>query len=74
LKGELHVLNPSGHTAVEFDSEVEDGTKQANDEFDKLIAQGFLGYGTTEAGESEQLKEFSSEYPKVTVTPPLAGG
>lgn len=77
MTGELCILNRSGHKAVPWDTEVNDGPLDpavANAEFDRLVAQGHMGFGTKD-GESEQIRTFQPEtYDKITVTPAFAGG
>lgn len=77
MRGELRILDRSGHTTIDFDTEVDNGPldpEVAKKEFDRLVSEGHLGFGTTKEGKSEQLKKFDSSFPIVTISPPFVGG
>lgn len=77
MQGEMRILNASGHTALAWDTEVQEGALDpavVEAEFDRLVGQGHLAFGTTEAGENVQLKSFDKDYPKITLSPPFVGG
>lgn len=77
MKGEVRILNTSGHATMLWDGEVKKGDLDpayVEAEFDRLISEGHFAVGTTEAGESVQLKEFDQSYPTITLSPQFVGG
>jgi hypothetical protein len=78
MKGQLHVLNKSGHTTTKWDTDVTDGPldpAHAKAEFDRLVSEGHLAYGTKDKDDHEVVHQFDpTAYEKITVSPRIAGG
>lgn len=83
MRGELRVLDRSGDTVVEWDTEVKDGPlapEFVKQEFDRLVCEGHLAFVDTSHGgrkTAEQIKkgEFDpSRHEKVVLTPAFVGG
>lgn len=79
MKGQLHVLDRSGHTTTLWDTDAKPGTPldpaYAEKEFARLVTGGHLAVGTTKDKTHEQIKQFDPhEFPLVTITPQIAGG
>lgn len=79
MKGSLHVLDRTGHTTIEWDTEQRGrlDPQYAEKEFQRLVNQGWLGVGTTPGQEHVQVKEGGFDpkaYERVTMRPPMMGG
>lgn len=78
MKGTLHILDRTGDTQMEWDTEVKNGPldqAHVDQEFKKLVKSGRMLVGTRPDGTNEQIKKFDPEtYTKITAFPAFVGG
>lgn len=86
MKGTMRVLNRTGDSVLEWDTEVKNTDPQngpldseyVKAEFDRLVGQGHLAFQVDEKGgqrKGEQIKKFDPEQHKeVILTPGFVGG
>jgi hypothetical protein len=78
VKGQLFVQDRSGHTTIEWDTEVTDGPLRpevAEAKFAEMMRRGAFAFAETAPGEREQIKTFDPQtQTKVSITPQIAGG
>lgn len=82
MKGEMRVLDSSGHSTLTWDTEVSDGPldpEVVEAEFNRLVAEGHLAFATVEtdagAKENVQIRTFDpAEHQQVTMVPQFVGG
>lgn len=78
MQGTLHILDRSGDTELAWDTEVKNGPldpEYVEAEFNRLVRQGYLLFGTRPDGTNERIQQFDpSKYSKVTASPMFVGG
>lgn len=80
MRGVLRVLNRTGDTVLEWDTE--DATKLdpgfVRSEFDRLVSQGHMAFQDTSSGgqsTAEQIKSFDpAVHDRVVMSPQFVGG
>lgn len=70
----MQVLDPSGHTTVEWDTDDEATIAAAEAQFTTLRHDGYVAYSITEAGSEEIANRFDPNVRELVMTPALAGG
>lgn len=75
MKNQMRVMDGSGDTKVEWDSDNRDETKVARDTFDKLTKKGYKGFRMKDNGKTGQpLDDFDPDAEKIIMVAPIAGG
>lgn len=86
MKGSMEILDRSGHTTLEWDTEKQTKNRDPSNgpldpefvaaEFDRLVSQGWLGVSTDpETKEKSKISRLRpSVHEQVTMIPPMAGG
>lgn len=70
----LKVMDKTGDTVVEFDSEVDNQAKsEARELFDKIMAKGSAVF-SVKGGDSEQVRNFDQLGEENVVVPRITGG
>jgi hypothetical protein len=73
MKGELLILDRSGHRTVSWDTA--EGAGLAREAMQSLQAEGYLAYVETDkAGNGTVVKDFDAEAERIVLAPPLVGG
>lgn len=74
-RGELNILDTTGHTRIIWDSASEDEVDAARATFDKLKAKGYQAFSVKKDGEQgEKINTFDPKAEKIILAPPLRGG
>lgn len=77
MVGQLVIIDRTGHTTVEYDTETGEGVEEAIRQFNEQVERyGARAFDTSKKpGEPISTKGFKpEEYSEVTVVPPMAGG
>jgi hypothetical protein len=76
MKGELNVIDRTGDTKLEWDSEKPAEVKAAREMFDALKGKGYLAYKMIgdQGYKGELIKKFDPEAERIVLAPPVAGG
>jgi hypothetical protein len=74
-KGEMLVMDVTGHTKIEWDRDIEDSVATARDAFDAAMDRGCSAFRVTGAGErGERVTTFDPRAEKYIIAAPLRGG
>lgn len=74
-KHEMHVMDPTGHTTVGWDPEVEAEVESARATFTRMTGRGYQAFHVSEGGgKSERMTEFDPDAEKMLLIPQLRGG
>ena len=73
MKGEMYLLNHSGHSVIEWDTEVPATVVDAERIFDELTDGGAFMVGTVGVTH-EHMRHFEAQMPRITATPAFVGG
>ena len=73
--GEMRVMGIKGDVKIIWDSDNNDETAAARDQFDTLTKKGFAAFTVDKRGEKgEQIKKFDANAEKLILVPALRGG
>lgn len=74
MRGVVKIMDSSGHTAVEFDTEVPESAEVAQEKVRRALAGGAMLFDTS-VTPGERITRFDpTEQTDVTVVPAFAGG
>jgi len=74
MQGAMHFLDATGHTTVEWDTEVPESVEVAEEGFRRALADGQMATVETPRGR-EQVREFDPKTTtEITFIPAMAGG
>lgn len=74
-RGELNILDTTGHTRIMWDSASDVEVETAKASFDRLKAAGYQAFSVKKDGsEGEKINSFDPKAEKIIMAPPLRGG
>lgn len=75
LRGEMNIMDSSGHQQLKWDSDKLDEIAVAKKTFDNLIEQGYSAFASEHKAEAKHLiKEFDPEMEELVMVPRNVGG
>jgi hypothetical protein len=69
----LVIMGHEGHRTMTADPDVEESLQQVQEEFDRLIADGYAAF-VTSVEPGEKIEKFDPEAGEITMFGPVAGG
>jgi hypothetical protein len=74
-KHEMHILDQTGHTTTEWNTQVPAEVEMAKETFDKLRSKGYQAFGVNSEGEQgRRMDTFDPMAGKMIMAPRLQGG
>lgn len=71
----MQVMDPSGHTEISWNADVEAEVQIARTAFTELTAKGYQAFSVAaNGGKGERLRTFDAEAEKILMIPQLVGG
>jgi hypothetical protein len=74
MTGELKVLNRTGHTTVEWSTDLRDTVEEANRRFNELLAQGYTAFAMEDGTSGRHITAFDETAETVILVPRMVGG
>ncbi len=74
MTGRLKVLDRSGHTTIEWSTDLQETVDAANRRFDELLRQGYTAYVMEDSTTGRQVGEFEENAETVLLVPRMVGG
>ena len=72
---EMHVMDPTGHTTVNWDPDDSDSIKVARDTFNEMTGKGYRAFEVKSADvPGKPMKKFDPAAEKMILVPHLVGG
>jgi hypothetical protein len=73
--GEMSIMDSSGHKQLKWDMDQVDEIASAQETFDRLVEQGYSGFGSKRKAEAKQsLREFDPTLEELIMVPRTVGG
>lgn len=75
MKSNMDILDPTGHSSIEWDADNEDEVVAAQAHFDTLRKKKYLAFKVDKDGDpGEQISKFDPELEHIVMSPPMVGG
>lgn len=74
MTGKLKVMNRTGHTTVEWSTDLLDTVEEANRRFNELLAQGYTAFVMEDGITGRQTAAFDETMETVILVPRMVGG
>jgi hypothetical protein len=74
MTGKLKVMNRTGHTTVEWSTDLLDTVEEANRRFNELLAQGYTAFVMEDGATGRQTTAFDETMETVILVPRMVGG
>jgi len=72
--GTLKVMDRTGHTTVEWSTDLRDTVDAANRRFNELLENGYTAYVMEDRTTGRQIREFDENAETVLLVPRMVGG
>ncbi len=71
----LEVMDPTGHTEVQWDPDDPEEVRKAEETFNEMIKRGYAAYRMNAEGkQGEQIRKFDAYAGRILMSPPMKGG
>jgi hypothetical protein len=74
MTGSLKIMNRTGHTKVEWSTDLQETVDAANRRFNDLLAQGYTAFTMTDVTTGEKIADFDQEASSILMVPRMVGG
>ena len=74
MTGRLKVMDRTGHTSVEWSTDLRDTVEEANRRFNELLAGGYTAFVMEDTTTGHQITTFDEEAETVILVPRMVGG
>lgn len=75
MKNSMSIMDPTGHTSIEWDADDKDEIEAARVHFDALKKKKYLAFKVDKHGDQgEQIDRFDPRLEHIIMSPPLVGG
>ena len=74
MTGTLKIMDRTGHTTVEWCTDLQETVDVANRRFNELLAEGYSAFVMYDATSGEKVAEFDQEASTILMVPRMVGG
>ena len=74
MKGTLKILDHTGHTSVDWCTDLQETVDAANARFNEMLGQGYTAFEMDGPKTGTQVREFNPEANSIVMIPRMVGG